>query len=642
MPKKQTIERRDFLQGTALALGALTAAGPAGAQTLAQAASAYPPALTGLRGSTTGSFEAAHALRDGQVSGQAQDSGEAYDLVVVGAGMSGLAAAHFHLERAGASARVLVLDNHDDFGGHARRNEFGSGPHLRLAPGGTLMIESPQPYSELAAGLLARLGIDLPALVRAQAEEDSPDAQLGQGLFFDRETFGADHLAVGKDDWGWMENLAAAPLSARARADLLALRRGNFDPLAGLSGEQKKDRLSRLSYRDYLLELRRSDPQVAQVLASLTHNWWGVGIDAVSALDVWGVGLDPMRGLDLPPGATERMGYTPAGYARSGGSLRLRLPDGNASLARLLVERLAPHSVNAAPAGKGEAGAPAGGRSLERMVRAQIDYGALDRPGTAARIRLESTAVRVAHVDPAVPAQGVSVDYLRHGRLERVQARAVVLACNNAVIPYLCPSLPPGQKAALHEAVRAPFLYTQVAVRDARPWYRLGVAAIDAPGGYHCTARLAPRIDWAAYRSPRGAAAPTVLHLVRTPCLPGLPEHEQNRAGRAELLATPFEAIEHQIRDQLGRMLGAGGFDAQRDIQAITVNRWSHGYAHEFNPLFEPVMAESERAHVRGRAVHGRIAIANSDSGGGAYTDVAIDQAWRALQDLQAAGTGFA
>ena len=125
-----------------------------------------------------------------------------------------------------------------------------------------------------------------------------------------------------------------------------------------------------------------------------------------------------------------------------------------------------------------------------------------------------------------------------------------------------------------------------------------------------------------------------LVHMERTPCKPGLPEHEQNRAGREELLSTPFATIEGNIRDQLTRTLGAGGFDAARDIEAITVNRWPHGYAPEYNPLFDPDVPEAQRPNVIGRARVGQIAIANSDAGAAAYTDSAIDQASRAVNEL--------
>ena len=202
------------------------------------------------------------------------------------------------------------------------------------------------------------------------------------------------------------------------------------------------------------------------------------------------------------------------------------------------------------------------------------------------------------------------------------------------MIPYLCPELPAAQKAALHDLVKTPLVYTSVALRNWQSFHKLGIHSVYAPGCYHTNISLNPRVDVGAYRSPTKPTEPILVHMTRTPCKPGLPESEQHKIGRADLLATPFATFERNIRDQLARTLGAGGFDPARDIEAITVNRWPHGYAPEYNPLFDPEVPESERPNVKGRAQFGRIAIANSDAGGGAYTDVAIEQADRAVNEL--------
>jgi spermidine dehydrogenase len=629
----RSITRRDFMQGVAVGgAGALAAALLPGAAVRADApalaaqdvAGYYPPRLTGLRGSHPGSFEAAHtAYRDGQPLPAAQPLAEDYDLVVVGAGLSGLAAAHFYRERA-PGARVLLLDNHDDFGGHAKRNEFELDGKLHLLNGGTLLIDSPRPYSPVPAGLLSALGIDVPALAEAtQRSEFYASLGLGTGVFFDRDTFGTDHLAAGYGARPWREFLAAAPLSEAAKRDIERVEVGSVDYWPGLSSTAKKRRLMKISYRDYLRTVARVEPAVLAFYQTRTQGEWGVGGDAVSALDAWGIGLPGFQGLRLAPGAIPGMGFTPAGYADTGGSPRLHFPDGNATIARALVRRLLPAAVP--------------GTTIEDLVTARVDYARLDRAGEPVRLRLSSTVVGVRHDAAPAAAQWALVTYLRDGRAFAVRARHCVLACYNMMIPYLVPELPAPQKAALHALVKTPLVYTSVAVRNWRPWVRLGVAHIIAPGGYHTSARLNYTVDVGAYRSPRSPDEPTLIWMTKTPCKPGLPEHEQNKIGRAELLATPFAVFEREIRMQLGRMLGAGGFDPAADIMAITVNRWPHGYAPENNSLFDPDRPESEQPHVRGRARFGRIAIANSDSGGGAYTDVAIEQAHRAVSELLSA-----
>ena len=624
----RNITRRDVLHGLALAgagalAGTLPLAGRAEGGAPADAAADYPPRWTGLRGSNAGSFEAAHALRDGFVPPGLADTGEAYDLVVVGAGISGLAAAHFYRARAGADARILILDNHDDFGGHARRNEFALADGLHLLNGGTAEIDSPRPYSAVADGLLRTLGIDVPALAaRLPNPEFFRCTETQRAVFFDRETFGADKLLVARNGRGWLNFLAESPLNPAAQADILRLERGQTDYFPGRTSAEKKALLAKMSYRDFLRDVARVDPQVLQFYGSYASGEFGVAIDAVSALDCWGFAGDEapgMRGLKLEPGATAGMGYTPAGYSATGGSYQLHFPDGNATIARLLVRSLIP------------AVAPPG--SVEQLVTQHFDYGKLDVAGAPVRLRLRSTALgaRNEAAGAGRPA-GVSVDYQRDGTVLQVRARHCVLACYNMIIPYLCPELPEAQKAALHELVKAPLVYTSVALRSGRPLQ--GLRRIDAPGCYYPTLYTNPYMEVGAYRGPRTADAPTLVHLQRVPFRAGLREKDQNRAGRAELLATPFAEMERRTRDQLGRMLGPSGFDPASDILGLMVNRWPHGYAHEFNPLFDEHLPPAQQPHVIGRARLGRITIANSDSGGGAYTDVAIDQAHRAVEEL--------
>ncbi|HUI58687.1 MAG TPA: NAD(P)-binding protein [Steroidobacteraceae bacterium] len=623
----RSIPRRDFLQG-ALVAAAGTLAGPllkahaadVGGPAAAQDAPGYyPPALTGLRGSHPGSFEDAHALRDGHRSGAPADTGESYDLVVVGAGISGLSAAHFFRARTSPASRILLLDNHDDFGGHAKRNEFQLDGRMHLLNGGTLEIDSPRPYAPVPAALIRELGIDVEALSRRiEHLKFYEDLGLRTGVFLDRETFGADRLLVGFGKVPVGRLLADSPLSTRARADIERIEEGAVDYLPGRSSAAKKDALSRISYSDFLRNLVKADPAVIAFYQSRTHGEWGVGIDAVSALDCWGFGLPGFRGMKLEKGSISRMGYTPAGYEDTGGSPTLHFPDGNATIARLLVRSLVPDALP--------------GHSVDDIVSARADYSRLDRPVAPVRIRLSSTVIRARNT--GADNSAVEVTYLRGGRPYTVHARNCVLACWNMMIPYLCPELPEAQKQALHRLVKTPLVYTSVALRNWESFAKLKVHRVYAPAGYHSSFALNPKVDIGAYRSSSAPSEPILVHMTRTPCQPGLPEHEQNKAGRAELLATPFATFERNIREQLGRALAGGGFDPARDIEAITVNRWPHGYAPEFNPLFEPDVPETQRPNVIGRARLGRIAIANSDSGAAAYTDSAILQADRAVREL--------
>jgi spermidine dehydrogenase len=621
--ENRQIPRRDFLQGALVAAattlsGSLLKAYASDVVEAQNAAGYYPPALTGLRGSHAGSFEEAHALRDGRKPAAPTDTGEAYDLVVVGGGISGLSAAHFFRKLTSASSRILILDNHDDFGGHAKRNEFQLGGHLHLLNGGTLEIDSPRPYAPVPKELLAELGIDVPALSR-KVEHPNFYESLGMhlGVFFDRETFGADALVSGYHKVPVHTLLASSPLSPRARADIERIEEGSIDFMPGLSSDAKKLQLSKISYFTYLRDFVKADPAAIAFYQSWPHGEWGVGIDAISALDAWGFGMRGFKGLGLAKGIIPRMGYTPSGYAETGGSDTLHFPDGNATIARLLVRNLIPDAIP--------------GSSATDVVTARARYDQLDRAGGPVRIRLNSTVVRAVN-----SGDGVDVHYVTSGGTFKVRGRNCVLACWNMMIPYLCPELPDAQKAALHQLVKTPLVYTSVALRNWEAFRKLNVNRVYAPSGYHSNFSLNPNVTIGGYRSSTSPSEPILLHMTRTPCKPnvGLSEHEQNKAGRQELLETSFATFERNIREQLGRTLAGGGFDPGRDIEAITVNRWPHGYAAEYNPLWDPDVPEDQRANVLGRAKLGKIAIANSDAGGAAYTDSAINQANRAVNEL--------
>jgi spermidine dehydrogenase len=632
------ITRRDFLDGVLIGAAAATLPGTAPLAAAPQDRPGYyPPRLTGMRGSHPGSFEAAHALRDGtfwETAPPATGAEQDYDLVIVGAGISGLAAAYF-FRHARPAARILILDNHDDFGGHAKRNEFAfPGGRLGLINGGTLEIDSPRPYSAVAGGLLRALGIDPPALEKASTDAEYADRfgtqkttaagdfyeqhGMHRGLFLAREQFGRDALLPGMDKKPWAELLRDAPLTDAVKRDATRIWEGTGDHMPGLSSAEKKDRLSRISYGDYMVKIMGADPGVLPIFQDTTHDEWGVGIDAVSALDAWGFGLPGFDGLNLAPGITPRMAFTPAGYEQ-GGSYKFHFPDGNASIARLLVRALIPAAMP--------------GHSVTDVVTARADYTQLDRPDNPVRIRLSSVVAGVRNIAQGTKSQGVELVYDRFGKLARVRAKAAIMACYNMMIPYLCPDMPAAQKDGLHYMVKTPLIYTSVAIRNWRAWQKLGVSSIYAPGFYHMTMALDPVTTIGSFRSVAGVDDPVLVHMVRTPCSPGLDERSQNRIGRAEILTTSLETFERNIRAQMGRILGPGGFDPARDITAITVNRWPHGYAYEYNYLFDPVWAPGQAPHEIGRRPFGRIFIANSDSGAGAYTDVAIDQGHRAVRE---------
>lgn len=635
----RNITRRDFMNGIALQLGG-TLRSPWLEGLLAPQMSPpseqdrtgyYPPTRTGMRGSHPGSFEVAHALRDGrfrETAAKPVETGEEYDLVVVGGGISGLASAYFYRRQASPSARILILDNHDDFGGHAKRNEFHLDGRMLLTNGGTVAIESPFPYSKQAGGLLAELGIDPPALQK-KYEGNTAFRSLGFGYFFDKQTFGAERLVTrapggsyGRESGStsWADFLARTPLSAQAQHDIARIQEAKIDYMEGAPQEEKKARLSKMSYRDFLLNLVKAHPDVIPFYQTRTHGLYGIGIDAVPALDCWALHFPGFQGMGLDRVPSKGLTFTALGEVTPQEEYHFHFPDGNASIARMLVRSLV---TGSAP-----------GSTPEDMVAAKMDYSQLDHKDSPVRIRLNSTAVVVRHVGDPRSAGQVEVVYGRDQKAYSVRAKGAVLACWNMVIPYLCPDLPREQKQALHYGVKVPLVYTVVGLANWRAFHRLGIRGASCPGMYHSSVNLdqAPQIG--EYKPPQSPDEPVLVHMLRTPCQPGLPAREQQRAGHYELLAASFETFERNIRDQLARVLGEGGFDPARDIEAIMVNRWPHGYAYEYNPLWDPDWPVGERPCDIARRPFGRITIANSDAAAAAYTDQAIDQAYRAVGEL--------
>jgi spermidine dehydrogenase len=644
------ILRRDFLNGVAISIGAI-GSGILGLPLAAYGAAQdqpgyYPPARTGMRGSHDGSFDVAHALRDHvfwKTAGNPVSTGEIYDLVVVGGGISGLAAAYY-FRRQKPSAKILILDNHDDFGGHAKRNEFTPAGRFLLTNGGTMSIESPFDWSKEAKGLMDELGIDP---VKLSAENggrggggrggNNAFANLQNAVFFDKETFGVDRLVAGAPARGgrggrgkngggnattWEEFLGKTPLSPEAQKDIARLEQESVDYMPGLTSDEKKDKLSRISYKDFLLNYVKVHPDVIPYYQTRTHGLYGVGIDAVGALELW-PGSPGFTGMNLEPGPFHRLSYTALGEHIPRKPYNYHYPDGNASIARQLVRSLIPGSIP--------------GHTAEDIVMAKADYSKLDVKTNQVRIRLNATAVRARHAGKLETAKEVEVVYSRDKRLSSVRAKAVVMACWNQMIPFLCEDLPDKQKQALDYAVKVPLVYTAVALKNWTAFSKLGIRGANCPGMFHSNANLEMPGKIGDYQPQVNSPEdPVLVRMLRTPCKPGLPARDQHRAGHVDLFTTPFPVFERNIRDQLARILNGSGFDPARDIDAITVNRWPHGYAYEYNFLWDPEWPKGESPCEIARKRFGRIAIANSDAAAAAYSDQAMDQAYRAVQEILA------
>jgi spermidine dehydrogenase len=622
MNNKLNISRRDFLNGVALSVAAGSSLSPI--ELLAMTSKhggAYPPTLTGMRGSHPGSFEVAHTLSLGGQTWPRPDNltDTVYDLVVVGGGISGLSAAFFYRQRVGPDAKILILDNHDDFGGHAKRNEFDVDGKTLLCHGGSQTIDTPGHYSDVAKQLLTDISIHTERFYDYFDREYFRHRGLGRGIYFSEEKYGADsvHANVARTFGDAYERdiakvVSTYPLSDESRQSMLRLLTEEVDYLEGKSRDEKIKAMRATSYMDYLKEHIGVTPEAATVFRDTIKGYWGIGWDVLSALEAYRLSMPGTYGLGIGELENELPGRDEP-YI-------FHFPDGNAGVARSLVRQLIPDAVP--------------GNTMEDLVLSRVDYALLDRKSNSTRIRLNSTAVNVGHVDGD---RHVDVRYVQDGEVHRVRGKHAVLACYNEMVPHLCSEVPEKQIQAIAYATKIPLVYISVAVRNWKAFENLGYQDFYIPQGIlmHSFGMDFP-VSMGGYDFTRKSNEPTVIHGTYVPTVPdrGLTAREQYVAGRKRLYEQSFDELERDIVRQMSGALEGGGFDAERDIAAITVNRWPHGYAYEYNDYEDPPEYNRYNGpHLAGAAQIGRISIANSDASAYAYVNGAIDAADRAVNE---------
>ena len=632
------IKRRDFLNGAAIGTGGLLLAGcnrdpitdePMSVETPRPfsppgTSDYYPPTLTGMRGSHEGSYEVAHELAwRGNKPERYEALNEHYDLIVVGAGMSGLAAARYYQQKMGDDARILILDNHDDFGGHAKRNEFHQDGRMMLSLGGAQNIEALSHYSDAARGLMEDIGIDDDFIdfMDRQTPEDlflAGKLQADNGIAMPgadgHVTVGGNWLAAmfgGKD---YEKSVRALPLPEVEQDKLINFFAGHQDCLDDLSLSEKWEYINTTSYNRYLVDKVGLDESTLPIMNAILIHLNGVS----------GWNLTVLEGLTLGGTGIKSMGWVGKATAMLAEVTLSKLlsvdmfPDGNASVARLLVQKLIPA---VAPDMQGR----------EDVVITRFNYGALDRETNTTRLRLNSTAVGVRNND-----NQVEVDYVQQGKAQRVTADHCVLACYNALIPHLCPEMPDTQKEGLSYGVKTPFVYANVQLENGRAYSKLDATLFQCPYDPFQWVSAAPTVAVGGYEPPRGPDDPMVVFMMHSP-MTG-PEQsascrDQLRRARHQIYSTAYADYEQQIRQQLQSILGKHGFNHETDIRAITVNRIPHGYAYVYLGLYDPKWEEGQAPHEIGRAQFGRISIANTDSEATPLMNLAFDAAWRAVEE---------
>ncbi len=618
------ISRRDFING----VGATMAGGLLPGTVLANGDATgaaqdkrgyYPPTLTGMRGNHEGSFEVAHARARNHLSWPSPSVlDEYYDLVVVGAGISGLSAAYRYAELAGTDARILVLDNHDDFGCHAKRNEFHYQGQTRLAWGGAINLEYPH-YSKQVSKFLAGLGLDIPRLSESfDFRFSAPGKTLDSMLYLDKATFGEEARIRGFTMWtgdprkSWLGVTDKLPMPAADRDSLQRFLTREEDLLAGMDETRRLHYLRKTSYLDFITSRGGVTQSAARVLQQVPHGLWGVGIDA----------LDVANSLETGLPGYHAIGALPAELSGESDERFAMFPDGNASVARMLVRSMVP--------------AAAQGNSMDDIVCADFDYARLDQAGQSVRIRLNATAVQTRNVRLAGNRPGVAVDYVRDGKACRINAGQCILACNNNLVPHLVPDLPEEQTLALQYAQKVPIMVSNVLLADGKAVEQARFGSAHSPGRLHAETWNVSGFGMAPGSRDFDPAEPAVIQFYGGIGAPeaGTVARDQYKAARRKLLSMSFEDLEREVRDHLAGLLADSDFDPARDIKAVTVNRWPHGYAYEYISLHDPDWPAGQAPHEIGRRTHGRIAIANSDAGAYAYLDCAVEQGLRAVDEL--------
>ncbi len=644
----KNITRRDFLDGVAKVIGGVAAisaaagcADPAlspsngdpvtGDLSIPLNENNYPPLRQGMRGFDNASMDAGHAVRDGMTWDAPANTGEGYDLVIVGSGMAGLSAAYFYRKQI-PNAKILILEGCDDFGGHARRVEFNVDGKQLLICGGTQELWNPNTFSPESLQMLKDIGIDRERYYQHAKADKDPLENFGAGTFFAKEIFGEDKFVTGRPALSgshaataeqWRAYFDKTPLPEAMKEGFIRLYTNKSDFMAGVPIEEKVRRLRKMSYADYLKNVMRIDPgTVAYIVRGGSGDSDNVaaGPDSYSAWYAWRRNRIGFDGLGLPK-ANQVSSLT------SDPGEHITFPDGNGGVARLLIRWLIPRALP--------------GSTAEDSIVVPFRYDQLDLPENEVRIRLSSMVTRVKHLGDPQTAREVEITYLKDGKLYKVRAGATVLACFNTIIPHLAPELPETQKAALRMAVRKPLVRSFVAIRNWSAFEKLGVSEVVCPGMFHSSIFPWFRPEWGgAYKNASTSDEPVILTMILSNEIlemhgTNLSPRERWKAARAHLQTISFETIEHNIRSQLDRVLGPGGFNAGRDIAGITVCRWSHGYAGGSNELYDPDwLHRADAPWVIGRQRFGRIAISNSDAAATSLTNAAFAQSHRAVMEI--------
>jgi spermidine dehydrogenase len=618
----RSITRRDFLNSTLLASGALLAdLSPADllAQIGGQDALWNGPGGIGdyarSNGDTLSVLTEAHAIRDrvfATLPANTIDTGEEYDCVIVGGGISGLAAALIFNRRARPGMTCLVLDNHAIFGGEAKRNEFEVDGHRLMAHQGSAFHFVPYPQSFIGR-FYESIGLPQPRLTYQTWKGPGPELAVGNTPYgspgMDRGQYGYFFGAkFGQKPGLWVidplrKELEGAPISAEARAEVMKILRGAprpgwDDSRPRYDGDAISRRLDTITLEDHLMDRYGISRETVRTYMSDAGGGFGLGPDALSAMCIYAPDF-------LHPLEPEQQMFA----------------DGNGTFARLITKTLLPDSI-------------AGGTSVDDVCRGAVNFSALDRQGAPARIRLGSTVVWVQHDGDAAKSQSLTVAYTHSGKVHRVKARSAIMAGGSWTTKHVVRDLPTAHREAYAQFYRSPAMIANVAVRNWRFLEKLGISGCRWFEGLGTFLQVRKVATCGTELPTIHPSQPAVLTLKVIYPTPGLPIEEQGKRGRMELLATSFRDYERQIRQQFDDMFSRAGFDPGRDIAGIVLNRWGHAYVSPPPGWYYGSNGKPGPRDILRGAPFGRIAFANTDLSGNMDHRSSIIESDRAVGQL--------
>lgn len=627
------ITRRDFVGTTLAGTGAalLASSAPARAQTPGLSMTDIGPDwdgyggvgdYAGKNGNTAEVVRAAHdTIRnrsfDAAIDG-ARDTNETYDLIVIGAGIAGLAAAYtFRKEH--PTGTVLILDQHAIFGGEAKTNEFDVDGHRIAGPQGSTGIVVPFSRAK-AVNMVSHFSeeIGLPTEIVYQEPKG-----LKKDILIPEDVYSPMHVAWERSDigyfypgHGWVKNawhsgFKDAPIAETAKAALMKLEMFRTPPRR----DDWQQWLDSITYEQFIRDVVGIDGDDLKVVTDYLNPQMaamgcGLGADVVSALSAFNF---------LQPGVNGYARYSDGGSDPTDDIYLASFPGGNSIIARKFLKYVIPDAIT-------------GENTIQDVHFGKVNWEALDRVGAQARLRVSATVIGVAHDSGLEAAKGVVVTYVKDGKVYKSKGKAAVCAGQQHVNRHICRDAPSTHKGAMAEFHHAPFLVVNVAVRNWKFLEKLGVASARWFNGFgwYTSLRRNVVID-GKEPQPLNPKKPFVLTMYNAFCMPGVPFPDQCTAARMAMFSMPYSEIERSIKAQFSEMFGEYGFKADRDIAGIITNRQGHAYIVDPPGFFFGKNGKPSPLDVM-KTQYGRISFGHSERSGAQMWETAAHEGERAAK----------